>query len=103
MSVPIFFPELLEQFMTTCNDTEHWITVQEFREKMSLDTSNSLAISGFLRRLYNNPSGRCRYTVVRIEDVIVDHPYPHFVRRYLVRDRVVQRQALAVTRNKITG
>jgi len=63
----------------------------------------SLALSGFLRRLYNNRSVICRYTVVRIENVKVDYPYMRIIRRYLVREREVQRQALAITRNKFTG
>ncbi|MDD1701636.1 MAG: hypothetical protein LUQ31_01480 [Methanoregula sp.] len=100
MSPRVFFPDLLEEFMSACNDTEHWITVQEFREKMSLNTSYAIAISGFLRRLYNNPSGHCRYMVVRIDDVMVDQPYPRITRRYLVRDRAVQREALVVLKEK---
>jgi hypothetical protein len=85
-----FFPELLERFMSDCNDAEHWITVQEFRTKMSLDKSSAHAIAGFLRRLHNNPTTTCRYTVARIENVKVDRPYRRIIRRYLIRERPVQ-------------
>ena len=33
---PPFFPELLERFMSECDDPEHWITVEEFRTRLSL-------------------------------------------------------------------
>ena len=75
-SAPPFFPELLERFMSECGNADHWITVQEFRARMSLDTTSAHAIAGFLRRLRNNHSTRCRYTVVRIENLKVDRPYP---------------------------
>ena len=71
-----FFPDLLEQFMSDCDDAEDWITVQEFRTRMSLDKSSAHAIAGFLQRLHNNPSTPCRYTVARIENVKVDRPVP---------------------------
>jgi len=87
-----FFPELLEQFMSDCNDAEHWITVQEFRTRMSLDKSSAHAIAGFLQRLHNNPSVPYRYTVARIENVQVDRPYRRIIRRYLIRERPVQRK-----------
>ena len=92
MGCPLYFPDLLEEFMSTCNDSECWITVQEFRETMSLDTTAALALSGFLRRLYNNRTVLCRYTVVRIENVKVDHPYKRIIRRYLVRKRPTHQQ-----------
>jgi hypothetical protein len=92
---PPFFPELLERFMSDCNDAEHWITVQEFRTRRSLDKSSAHAIAGFLRRLHNNPTTTCRYTVARIENVKVDRPYRRIIRRYLIRERPVQRQACA--------
>lgn len=103
MRCPIYFPDLLEEFMSTCNATEHWLTVEEFRERLSLDKSCALAISGFLRRLYNNPSvPGGRYTVVRIENVEIRGPCRHLVRRYLVREKAVQRQGRVVTREKLT-
>lgn len=89
--------------MIACNNTEHWTTVEEFREKMSLDTSSALAISGFLRRLYNNPTVPGRYTVVRIENVKVDRPYHRIIRRYLVRERAVHRQVRAPAGEKCPG
>jgi len=92
-NIPAFFPELLEQFMSECNKAGHWTTVQEFRARMSLDTSTAHAISGFFQRLYNNPSAACRYTVVRIEDLKVSHPYRRIIRRYLIREKSAQRQA----------
>ncbi|HNX18062.1 MAG TPA: hypothetical protein PKM50_07025 [Methanoregula sp.] len=88
---PAFFPDLLEQFMNTYHAAERWTTVQEFRTSMSLDTSTAHAISGFFRRLYNNPSVACRYTVVRIENIKVSQPYRRIIRRYLVREKVAQR------------
>jgi hypothetical protein len=91
MRCPICFPDLLEEFMNNCNATEHWTTVEEFRETLSLDKSYALAVSGFLRRLYNSPSVPGRYTVVRIENVRVDHPNRHISRRYLVRERAERR------------
>lgn len=82
------FSDLLEQFMSSCNAKEHWTTVEEFRTTMSLDKSLSLAISGFLRRLHNNPTiPRCKYTVVRIEKLKVDHPCRRIIRCYLIRER----------------
>jgi hypothetical protein len=103
MRCPIYFPDRLEEFMNICNATEHWLTVEEFRETLSLDKSCALAISGFLRRLYNNPSlPGGRYTVVRIENVKINCPCRHIVRRYLVREKAVQRQGLVVTREKFT-
>lgn len=95
-----FFPELLETFMNECNDAEHWTTVQEFRTRMSLDTSTAHAISGFFRRLYNNPSVACRYTVVRIENFKVSHPYRRIIRRYLIRERAAPRSAQAIGQKK---
>jgi hypothetical protein len=94
----LFFPELLERFMRECDTAEHWITVQEFRTRMSLDKSSAHAIAGFLRRLHNNPTTTCRYTVARIENVKVDRPYRRIIRRYLIRERPVQRQICAVER-----
>jgi hypothetical protein len=92
---PPFFPDLLERFMNECGNAEHWITVQEFRTRMSLDISSAHAIAGFLRRLRNNHSTRCRYTVVRIENVKVDRQYRRIIRRYLIRERPVQRRGCA--------
>ncbi len=90
-----FFPELLEQFMSECGNPDHWLTVQEFRTRMSLDTSSAHAIAGFLRRLHNNHSTSCRYTVARIENVKVDRPYRRIIRRYLIRERPVQQRGCA--------
>jgi len=87
-----FFPELLEQFMSECDNAERWITVQEFRTRMSLDKSSAHAIAGFLQRLHNNPSVPYRYTVARIENVTVDRPYHRIIRRYLIRERPVHRR-----------
>jgi hypothetical protein len=98
---PPFFPDLLERFMSDCDDAEHWITVQEFRTRMSLDTSTAHAIAGFLQRLYNNPSVPYRYTVARIEDVQVDRPYHRIIRRYLIRERPVQRRGCAGKRPEL--
>jgi len=89
---PLFFPELLERFMSECENAEHWTTVQEFRTRMSLDKSSAHAIAGFLRRLHDNPSVPGKYTVVRIENFKVDQPYRRIIRRYLVREKTVQRQ-----------
>ena len=90
-----FFPELLEQFMSECDNAERWITVQEFRTRMSLDKSSAHAIAGFLQRLHNNPSVPYRFTVARIENVKVDRPYRRIIRRYLIRERPVQRRGCA--------
>ncbi len=89
MKCPIYFPDLLEQFMSTCNETEHWATVEEFRTKLSIDKTFALAISGFLRRLYNNPTVPGRYTVVRIENLKVYQPQRKTIHRYLIRERAM--------------
>jgi hypothetical protein len=98
---PPFFPELLERFMRECNNGEYWITVQEFRTRLSLDKSLAHAIAGFLQRLHNNPSTSCRYTVARIENVKVDRPYRRIIRRYLIRERPVQRRGCAGKRPEL--
>jgi hypothetical protein len=92
MNGSLLISDLLERYMQERGYTEHWITVQEFRTRMSLDKSSAHAIAGFLQRLHNNPSTSCRYTVARIENVKVDRPYHRIIRRYLIRERPIQRR-----------
>jgi hypothetical protein len=80
-------PDLLERFMEQCGDTEHWMTVQEFRDHFQLDEIYAPAISGFLRRIYHGAFCSCHYRVERIEKVAVYTPHRRYIMRYLVKKR----------------
>ena len=76
--------ELLKDFMDADSRSERWITVQEFRTFFHLKTSCSPVISGYFRRLYQNPTYLCPYRVIRI-GYVRDPANPYrSVKRYLV-------------------
>ena len=80
-------PELLEQYMEQFGETEHWITVQEFRTYFQLDEMFAPAISGFLHRIYHGPFCSCNYRVERMEKIVVKTPKRKIIKRYLVKKR----------------
>jgi len=80
-------PELLENFMQASGNTERWITVYEFRTYFNLDESCAPAISGYLRRIYRNPCHTGRYSVEKIEKILVKIPQRRTLKRYLVKKR----------------
>jgi hypothetical protein len=80
-------PDLLEQYMEQFGDTEHWITVQEFRDHFHLDELYAHTIAGFFRRIYNYPFFSCRYRVEKMEKVLIHTPQRRFIIRYLVKKR----------------
>jgi hypothetical protein len=84
-------PDLLEQYMEQFGETEHWITVQEFRTHFQLDEMYAPPIAGFLRRIYHSPFASCHYRVERMEKVVVTTPQRRRVWRYLLRKRTAPR------------
>lgn len=62
-------PGLFEQYMEQSDETEQWITVQEFRTYFYLDEMYALAIAGFLRRIYHSPFNVCHYRVEKMEKI----------------------------------
>ena len=79
--------ELLKDFLEADLQTERWITVKEFRTYFHLHQRCSQVISGYLQRIYQNPTYPCPYRVTKIEKVRdPSNPY-RFVRRYLVEKK----------------
>jgi hypothetical protein len=77
--------ELLKEYMDADGQSERWITVQEFRTYFHLEKSCSPVISGYFRRIYQNPTYLCPFRVVRI-DLVQDPANPYrSVKRYLVQ------------------
>jgi hypothetical protein len=80
-------PELLERFMEESGETQRWVTVNEVRTYFHLDAFAAPAISGFLQRIYQDPSFACPYRVERIEKVTVEKPKHRIIKRYFVTMR----------------
>jgi len=85
-------PDLLEQYMEQFSETEHWITVQEFRTYFQLADMYAPAISGFLLRIYHGPFCSCHYRVERMEKIVVNSPQRKIIKRYLVKKRADPRK-----------
>jgi hypothetical protein len=61
--------ELLKDYMESDSQPSRWITVQEFRSYFNLQRGCSPVITGYFQRIYQNPTYRCPYRVIRIEQV----------------------------------
>ncbi|MFA6362702.1 hypothetical protein [Methanoregula sp.] len=85
-------PELLDAFMAASGDSERWITVYELRMYFHLDESCATVISGYLRRIYRNPSRTGLYSVEKIERIPVKIPQRRISTRYLVKRRPSSRR-----------
>ena len=90
-------PDLLEQYMENSGRSDQWITVKDFRTYFQLAESDGPAISGFLGKIHHGPFFSCRYKVARIEKFRDTIPPYRIIKKYLVRERPVQR------RHPVTG
>ncbi|WP_292425699.1 hypothetical protein [Methanoregula sp.] len=87
-------PELLEQFMQEQDAEEHWITVQELRDRFGLTRYQCNTVSGFLRRLEFGTFGRFSYRVLKIEQVKGAGPSDPPKCRYLIKCKHSRREDL---------
>ena len=78
-------PELLEQYMNEQGANEHWVTVQELRDRFGLTRYQCNTVSGFLRRLEFASFGQFPYVVMKIESLEGIAPSAPPKCRYLVK------------------
>ena len=84
-------PDLLNQYMEDSGQSELWITVQDIRTYFQLPESNGPAISGFLSKIHHGSFFSCRYKVARIKKIRDTIPPYRSIKKYLVKERPVQR------------
>jgi hypothetical protein len=76
--------DLLRDYMDADDQPSRWITVLEFRTFFDLPKRCSPVIAGYFQRIYQNPTYRGPYRVIRTEPV-TDPANPYrSVTRYLV-------------------